>query len=123
MSRPYIGVDIIEISRIGEAISNWDGHFLNRVYSNAELAQCESRTSSLAARFAAKEAVIKALGSGLIESGWKDIEVLSHQDGSPYIKLHGNVLEKANHLGLRDFAVSLSHCREYAVAMLVSYAD
>ncbi|OGO16666.1 MAG: holo-[acyl-carrier-protein] synthase [Chloroflexi bacterium RBG_16_48_7] len=123
MSRPYIGVDIIEIGRIGEAVSNWNGHFLDRVYSKTELAQCEKRLPSLAARFAAKEAVIKALGSGFIESGWKDIEILSRQDGSPYIKLHGNVLEKANLLGLRDFSVSLSHCKDYAIAMLVSYAD
>jgi holo-[acyl-carrier protein] synthase len=123
MTRPYIGVDIVEIGRIGEAISNWNAHFLNRIYSEAELKQCEHRLPSLAARFAAKEAVIKALGSGFIGSGWKDIEVLSHQDGSPYIKLHGNILDKASRLGLKNFAVSLSHCRDYAVAMLVSYVD
>jgi holo-[acyl-carrier protein] synthase len=123
MNKPYIGVDIIEIGRIKEAVSQWDGHFLNRVYSADELALCENRVPSLAARFAAKEAVIKALGSGFMNSGWKDIEVLSRQDGSPYIKLHGNVLDKANSLGLSNFAISLSHCREYAVAMLVSYAD
>ncbi len=123
MTKPFIGVDIIEIKRINEAIVNWNGHFLNRIYSNNELEQCGRRVPSLAARFAAKEAVIKALGSGFIDSGWKDIEILSQQDGAPYIKLHGGVLDKANRLGFRDFAISLSHCRDYAVAMLVSYAD
>jgi holo-[acyl-carrier protein] synthase len=123
MTKPHIGVDIIEIDRIREAVALWKDLFLNKVYSSKELALCENRIPSLAARFAAKEAVIKALGSDLINSGWKDIEILSRPNGSPYIELHGNVLDQATALGLHHFAISLSHCREYAVAMLVSHAD
>ncbi len=120
--KQFVGVDIIEIGRVGKAISSWRDHFLNRVYTKNELALCENNISSLAARFAAKEAVIKALGSSFTDSGWKDIEVLSNPDGAPVVQLHGGVLKRAQQLGITDFSISLSHCKEYAIALLVSYA-
>lgn len=122
MSEPHIGVDIIEIKRVDEAIEKWNGHFLNRIYSEEELNICKTRVSSLAVRFAAKEAVIKTLDTGFIKTGWKDIEILSSNTGKPFVRLHGEMQKKADAMGLKHFAISLSHCKDYAVAMLVSNA-
>ena len=121
--KPFIGMDIIEIDRVGKAISSWRHHFLNRIYTKNELALCGNNISSLAARFAAKEAVMKALGSGFTNSNWKDIEILSNPDGAPTVQLYGGVLNRAKQLGIADFVISLSHCKEYAIALLVSYAQ
>lgn len=110
----HIGIDIIEIARIKKSIARRGEDFLNRVYSKAELELYRKKPSSLAARFAAKEAVIKALqGSGI---GLKDIEILSDTHGRPQLKLHGRAKSRADALGLVHLAISLSHCREYAVA-------
>ncbi len=113
----YIGVDIIEIARIEQAITHWGEHFLHRVYTEPELKLYRKRTLSLAARFAGKEAVIKALGTKSIAS--RDIEILSDSSGKPVVHLYGKAQDEANRLGLSNLAISLSHSREYAVAMVV----
>jgi holo-[acyl-carrier protein] synthase len=117
-----VGVDIIEIDRIEEAASSWQGSFLKRVYTEAELESSGNKPSSLAARFAAKEAVMKALGTGAKGLGWKDIEVLSNSDGAPFVRLHGRAYDKAKEIGMSQFAISMSHSRRYAIAMVVGYA-
>jgi len=117
-----VGVDIIEIDRIEEAMLNWRGSFLKRVYTDVELENSDDRPSSLAARFAAKEAVMKALGTGAKGLGWKDIEVLSDSDGAPFVRLYGRAYDKAKEIGMSRFAVSLSHSKHYAIAMVVGYA-
>ncbi len=112
-----IGVDIVEISRIKEAMARWGDRFLHRVYTESELKQCRSKLSSLAARFAGKEAVIKALkDTGGIS--WQQIEVLSEPDGQPRLRLYGRAQEQARCLGLANLAITLSHSREYAIAFV-----
>jgi holo-[acyl-carrier protein] synthase len=117
-----VGVDIIEIGRIQKAASRSKGSFLKRVYTDIELESSGDRSSSLAALFAAKEAVMKALGTGTRGIGWKEIEVLSNNDGAPIIQLHGKASDKAKEIGISQFALSISHSKEFAIAMVVGYA-
>lgn len=116
-----IGVDIIEIRRIERAISEWQDSFLNRIYTRAEL-ESHHNVSSLAARFAAKEAVTKALGTGVKGVSWRDIEIITNEDGAPLVKLYGRALERSREIGIARFSISMSHSREYAVAFVVGHA-
>ena len=113
------GVDIIEIGRVGRVLERYGQRFLDRVYTPGEIAYCRGRAPNLAARFAAKEATMKALGTGVRGVSWKDIEVVRHESGAPAIKLHGRAKRRAQRLGLQEIALSLSHSREYAVASVV----
>ena len=118
-----IGVDIVEIERIGRTLTRFGERFLRRVYTEAEIAYCRGKPSRLAARFAAKEAVAKALGVGIFwREGvyWRDVEVTRDRRGKPGIRLSGGALERAQQEGLTHWALSLSHSREYAVAMVVA---
>lgn len=115
-----VGVDIVEIERIERAIQRWGERFLERVYTPAELALCRGRAPELAARFAAKEAISKALGTGLRGIGWREMEVLCDKRGKPLVHLHGRAKARADFLGLSDFAISLSHSRDYALAFVVA---
>jgi holo-[acyl-carrier protein] synthase len=119
--KTVVGVDIIEIDRIRRAISRSQDSFLNRIYTPAELVYTRN-VSSLAARFAAKEAVMKALGTGTRGVGWKDIEILTNADGAPLVRLYGRALQKSTELGLTGFQVSLSHSRKYAIAFVIGHA-
>jgi holo-[acyl-carrier protein] synthase len=110
-----IGVDIVEIARLEEAVTRWGEDFLRRVYTDSELKLYRQKLPSLAVRFAAKEAVIKALGG---ESSLKDIEVLSGPGGQPVVNLYGRAQRQAELMGLGELAVSLSHSKEYAVAFV-----
>ena len=112
-----IGTDIIEISRIERAVTQWGERFLHRVYTDAELSLCRMRLPSLAARFAGKEATLKALGTQTKGIGWKDVEILSDSTGQPVVRLHGKALLQADYLHLDNLAISLSHSREYAMAV------
>ena len=120
---PYTGIDIIEIARIKEAIARWGERFLNRIYTDPELRLCRQNPSSLAVRFACKEAVMKLLGTGRKGVSWREIETLSHPSGKPLVNLYGRAQSQANKLGLKGIAVSLSHSKEYAVASVVSVAE
>ena len=113
----YIGVDIVEIGRIKKATELWGRSFLERVYTPAELELYSKNFSSLAARFSGKEAVIKALDSRSI--GLKEIEILSDASGKPQVRLYGRAQHKASDIGLSSIAISLSHCKEYAVACAI----
>ena len=115
----YVGVDIIEIARVQEAIERWGDRFLRRVYTEAELSLYRKSPPSLAARFAAKEAVVKALGTSERGIGWKDIEVLTGPGGRPLVNLYRGAREYADELGLSTLAISLSHSRDYAIAFVV----
>ena len=115
-----VGVDIVEIARIGAAVERWGERFLERIYTPAEIAYCRGRVSELAARFAAKEAVSKALGTGIFGLSWTEIEVEADSRGKPLVKLHGRAADRAEFLGLRDFALSLSHSNDNAVAFVVA---
>jgi len=114
------GVDLIEISRIKEAVSRHGKHYLERVYTPAELKLCGKRVESLAGRFAAKEAVAKALGCGIGEVEWKEIEILGDEQHAPVLHLLGAAARKADELGLASWSVSISHNQSQAVAFVVA---
>ena len=114
-----IGVDIVEIERVEQSIARFGDRFLKRVYTEQELTYCHRRVHSLAARWAAKEATAKALGTGIGQVGWRDIEVVSEANCRPVLRLHGAAAELSARLGLSEFAVSLSHTNDYAVAFVV----
>jgi holo-[acyl-carrier protein] synthase len=119
MKRAYIGVDIIEISRIEDAIKHWGNHFLRRIYTEKELSLYGSSLESLAGRFAGKEAAIKALSVAENNLSWKDIEILSEPNGRPEIILHGQAREQAQLFRLDRLEISLSHSRENAIAFVI----
>jgi holo-[acyl-carrier protein] synthase len=114
-----VGVDIIEITRIEAALARHGDRFLGRVYTKLEVAACRGRVNELAARFSAKEAVMKALGTGARGVAWREIEVLPNHRGKPLVYLHGRALERAERIGLRGVDISLSHSRDFAVAFVV----
>ncbi|NJN94031.1 MAG: holo-ACP synthase [Anaerolineales bacterium] len=114
-----IGVDMIETERVAQSIARFGDRFLRRVYTERELAYCQGRINSLAARWAAKEAVAKALGTGIGGVNWRDIEVVSQANQRPTIQLHGAAATLAAQLGLSGFAISLSHTKDYAVAFVL----
>jgi len=115
-----VGVDVIEIERIRRAIARWNGRFLNRIYTQAELALCRGKVPELAVRFAGKEAISKALGTGLNGVSWREMEVLADNRGNPLVFLHGRAASRAASLGLTEFAISLSHSQDYALAFVVA---
>jgi holo-[acyl-carrier protein] synthase len=114
-----IGVDLIETKRLKHTITRFGDRFLRRIYTDQELSYCQGRVSSLAARWAAKEAAAKALGTGIGMIHWQDIEVVNNNNYRPTLHLYGNAAELAARLGVAQFAVSLSHTKEYAVAFVV----
>jgi holo-[acyl-carrier protein] synthase len=117
------GVDIIEIGRIQAALERHGERFLKRVFTERETFECRGRAEALAVRFAAKEAASKALGTGIGPIAWREVETLHKWSGEPYLVLHGAAEAIAKELGLANWAVSLSHSRENAVAVVVAVSD
>jgi holo-[acyl-carrier protein] synthase len=115
-----VGVDAVEITRIARVYDRFGERFLRKVYSDREAARYRGRVNELAARFAAKEAVSKALGTGLHGIDWRDIEVLPDRRGKPLVYLSGRAEARAAELGLREFAISLTHSLDLAIAMVVA---
>jgi len=114
-----VGVDVIEIERVEAALARFGERFLRRVYTREEAAFCRGRVHELAARFAAKEAVMKALGTGARGVAWREIEVLPNHRGKPLVYLYGRAKARAERIGLEGLDVSMSHSREHAVAFVV----
>lgn len=112
------GVDIIEIDRIQTVLERWGQRFLHRIYTEGEISYCRGRAPNLAARFAAKEATMKALGTGTKGVGWREIEVVRKESGAPAICLYGRAQLRAKKMGVMELALSLSHSRDYAVAFV-----
>ena len=123
MSVNAVGVDIIEIERIERALAKFGPRFLARVFTPLEAAFCRGRVSELAARFAAKEAVMKALGTGARGVAWREIEVLPNHRGKPLVYLHGRAAKRAERIGLTALDISMSHSREFAVAFVVGQSQ
>ncbi len=117
------GVDIIEIHRIKRVFEQYGDRFLRRIYTDREIAYCRGRAPQLASRFAAKEATMKALGTGVRGIRWRDIEVVRGRGQAPRIELHGTAQARADRLGLTDIALSLSHSRKFAVASVVGNSE
>ena len=113
-----IGVDIVEIGRLEKAITRHGEDFLKRIYTDSELKLYRKKLPSLAARFAAKEAVVKALGKPAKAISLKEIEILSDPGGQPLVNLYGRTQQQAKKMGLVNLAVTISHSKEYAVAFV-----
>ena len=118
-----VGVDIVELWRIKAVLDRYGQRFLDRIYTPDEQAYCRGRIPQLAARFAAKEAVMKALGTGIRGVGWRDIEVTRKRGHPPQITLHSRGSARAARMGMTQVVISLSHAREYAVASVVMSVD
>ncbi|MDE1154796.1 MAG: holo-ACP synthase [Acidobacteriaceae bacterium] len=120
-----IGTDMIEIERIEQSLARFGESFLARIYTPGEIAYCRRKvktaSESFAARFAAKEAGAKALGTGISRGvAWKEIEVTRQPGQRPELVLHGRAREIADRLGIQRLNLSLSHSRELAIAVVVA---
>jgi holo-[acyl-carrier protein] synthase len=122
-----VGTDLVEIGRIAGVIERHGARFLHRIYTERELACCDAlpgaprvRVESLAARWAAKEAVAKALGTGIGRAAFREIEVLQNGDGCPSLLLHGGAAQVAADRGLSQWAISLAHDGGLALAFVVA---
>jgi holo-[acyl-carrier protein] synthase len=114
------GIDTIEIARVAEGIDRFGERFLNRFFTAGERAECADQPHRLAARFAAKEAVAKALGCGIGDVGWKEIEIIGGARGRPHLRLHGAAQQMSDVIGLREWDISLTHDGGHASAVAVA---
>ena len=117
------GVDAIEIDRVRKTLGRHPQRFLRRVYTELEIAYCRGRIGELAVRFAAKEATMKALGTGVRGIGWRDIEVLPDRRGKPLVYLHGRAVERARQIGMGQPEVSMTHSDLLALAFVVASCE
>lgn len=118
-----IGIDIIEVERIEHALGRHGERMLRRLYTEREVSDCPpgpNRARQLAGRFAAKEAVLKALGRGLRGVRWVEAEVVKDAWGRPEMRLHGALRQLADELGVAAVLVSISHAQDYACAQAVA---
>jgi holo-[acyl-carrier protein] synthase len=122
-----IGTDIVECLRIAQMIERHGELFLTRVYTEHEIQYCSSRkaaTQHYAGRWAAKEAVLKAMGTGWAKGiSWRDIEVRNDEGGRPSILLDGAARDICERRGVREMLISISHCRSHATAYALAVAD
>lgn len=117
------GVDLIEIGRIADTIARHGERFLERVYTPEELAEVGEDVASLAARFAAKEAVGKALGCGIGDVRWREIEILRDEERAPVLRLQDDAQHLADELGYQTWSLSLSHTKTHAIAFVVAVGE
>jgi holo-[acyl-carrier protein] synthase len=122
-----IGIDVVEVERIASAIERHGEPFLARIFTAAERAYCDSRkhpAMHYAARFAAKEAVVKALGTGIgASAGLQDLEVTHDANGAPKLRLSGAAEAFAMRHGITEIQISLTHARDYAAANAIALAE
>ncbi len=114
------GIDLIEIERVRDLLERYGRRFLERIFTAQEMAELGENAASLAGRFAVKEAVAKALGTGIGAVTWREIEVLRGPQREPVLHLHGAAARLAGELGLQEWAVSISHSQTDAVGMVVA---
>jgi holo-[acyl-carrier protein] synthase len=115
-----IGIDIIEVDRVRKVYERHDERFLKRVYTEMEIRQCRGKPTRLAGRFAAKEAISKALGTGLHGVAWRDMEVVQLRSGRPTVTLHGRAKRRAELLGISAFDVSIADLKDFSIAVAVA---
>ncbi len=118
-----VGIDVIVISRVQKVLLRHPVRFLTRVFTPEEVAFCRGRVPELAARFAGKEAVMKALGTGARGLGWREIEILPNRRGKPLVYLYGLAQLRATSIGLQGIDISLTHEGDLAIAAVVAMAD
>jgi len=120
VSRHELGVDLIDIDRIAQALHRHPQRFRRRVLTDREDRYCGDRVERVAGRWAAKEAVSKVLGLGVRGVGWREIEVLPNFAGQPQVLLHGRAAARAARLGIGEVTISISHERRMAVAVAIA---
>jgi holo-[acyl-carrier protein] synthase len=116
------GVDLCEVARIKDAIVRYGRRFVERIYTDREIAYAQSKANlyeRYAARFAAKEAGMKALGTGWHGVRWRDFEVINLPSGRPTLQFHGKAAEYANRLGVQNISLSLTHTSVQAMAIVI----
>jgi holo-[acyl-carrier protein] synthase len=115
-----LGIDIVEVKRVKTLMEKWGDRFLHRVFTPGEIAYCRGKNApeqSFAARFAAKEAILKAIGTGLSQGiRWTSMEIVNDENGSPSVKLGERIKDKS---GDKKILISMSHTKEYAVAQAI----
>ena len=114
---PALGIDIVRVERIAGVLKRHPTRFEARVLTEAERAYVRGRPENMAGRWAAKEAISKVLGLGVRGIGWREIEIERLVTGQPTVRLHGSAAERAQRLNIASIAVSITHEREYAVAV------
>jgi holo-[acyl-carrier protein] synthase len=117
------GIDLVDFGRIEQMLDRHGRRFLERVFTVREQSDAEAvknRIEKLAGRFAAKEAISKALGTGIRGIQWREMEVISDPQGKPLVQLHGEATNRAKELGITSWAISLSHSQDYAVAFVIA---
>ena len=115
-----VGVDIIEVDRVRKVYEHHGERFLKRVFTEIEIRQCRGKVTRLAGRFAVKEAISKALGTGLHGVAWREMEVVQLRSGRPSVRLHGNARQRAELLGLSGFDVSIADLQTFSIAIAVA---
>ena len=115
-----VGVDIIEVDRVRKVYEHHGERFLQRVFTEMEIRQCRGKVTRLAGRFAVKEAISKALGTGLHGVAWREMEVVQLRSGRPTVRLHGNAKKRAELLGLTAFDVSIADLQAFSIAIAVA---
>ena len=116
------GVDLVENSRIEKAIERHGILFLTRIFTQDEIKACDGRIPSLAGRYAVKEAVSKAFGTGIGDMQWVEIEVVQDGRGAPHLVLHGSAAKMSEERGFSSWSISISHTEEHAIGMAVAIA-
>jgi holo-[acyl-carrier protein] synthase len=114
-----VGVDIIEIERVRSILARHGERFLQRIFTEQEIQQCRGKVLKLAGRFAAKEAISKALGTGMYGLSWRELEVVQLTTGRPSVRLYGKAILRARELGLSAFDVSISDLAAFSIAVAV----
>jgi len=117
------GIDLVKIERIEKIIKKWGDNFVLRIFTSLEKEYCEKKKNnkyqSYAGKFAAKEALLKALGLGLREANWKEIEIKNDELGQPIIDTSGKLKNIASAKGVSKYFISISHSQEYAIAQVI----
>jgi holo-[acyl-carrier protein] synthase len=115
-----VGIDIIEVDRVRKVYEHHGERFLKRVFTEMEVRQCRGKATRLAGRFAAKEAISKALGTGIHGVAWHEMEVVQLRSGRPTVTLHGNAKRRAELLGISAFDVSIADLQTFSIAIAVA---
>ena len=115
-----VGIDIIEVERVRKVYEHHGERFLQRVFTPREVQQCRGKITRLAGRFAAKEAISKALGTGLHGVAWREMEIVQLRSGRPTVTLHGNAKQRAELLGISAFDVSMADLVQFSIAIAVA---
>jgi holo-[acyl-carrier protein] synthase len=115
-----VGIDMIEVARVRKVYEHHGDRFLQRVFTEEEVRQCRGKVTRWAGRFAAKEAISKALGTGLHGVAWREMEIVQLHSGRPTVRLHGAASRRARQLGLSAFDVSIADLSQFSIAIAVA---